>query len=145
MILAKNELKIQINYSFSVRNLGNEPPHGLTNICFRYTDSTISPLSKSEFQASSLPLWLYRPVCVGPGRKPKLLVFSCKGSNLIVCFTLWVLWYDYFIRRFTSEPTPEFNKWAATRENRFSGFPTRSDTNRAVQSQKMARSLKFRI
>ena len=30
-------------------------------------------------------------------------------------------------------------------ENRSSGFPTRSDTNRAVQSQKMARDLKFRI
>ena len=26
-----------------------------------------------------------------------------------------------------------------------SGFPTRSDTNRAVQKQKMARGLKFRI
>ena len=26
-----------------------------------------------------------------------------------------------------------------------SGFPTRSDANRAVQSQKMARGLKFRI
>ena len=26
----------------------------------------------------------------------------------------------------------------------FSGFPTRSDTNRAVQPQKMARGLKFR-
>ena len=32
---------------------------------------------------------------------------------------------------------------AATRENRSSGFPTRSDTNRPVQSQKQARSLKF--
>ena len=31
------------------------------------------------------------------------------------------------------------------RENRSSGFPTRSDTNRAVQAQKMARGLKFRI
>ena len=28
--------------------------------------------------------------------------------------------------------------------NRSSGFPTRSDTNRAVQPQKMARGLKFR-
>ena len=27
----------------------------------------------------------------------------------------------------------------------FSGFPTRSDTNRAVQQQKLARGLKFRI
>ena len=32
---------------------------------------------------------------------------------------------------------------AATRENRSSGFPTRSDTNRPVQSQKRARILKF--
>ena len=29
--------------------------------------------------------------------------------------------------------------------NRSSGFPTRSDINRAVQSQKMPRGLKFRI
>ena len=34
---------------------------------------------------------------------------------------------------------------AATRENQSSGFLTRSDTNRPVQSQKQARSLKFRI
>ena len=30
-------------------------------------------------------------------------------------------------------------------KNRSSGFPTRSDTNWAVQPQKMARGLKFRI
>ena len=34
---------------------------------------------------------------------------------------------------------------AASRENLFSGFPTRSATNRGVQPQKMARGLKFRI
>ena len=32
-----------------------------------------------------------------------------------------------------------------SRENRSLGFPTRSDTNWPVQSQKQARSLKFRI
>ena len=32
--------------------------------------------------------------------------------------------------------------WTALWENRSSGFPTRSDTNRAVQPQKMARGLK---
>ena len=31
------------------------------------------------------------------------------------------------------------------RKKRSSGFPTRSHTNQAVQPQKMARSLKFRI
>ena len=30
-------------------------------------------------------------------------------------------------------------------ENPSSGFPTKSDTNRPVQSQKQARTLKFRI
>ena len=35
-------------------------------ICFRYTDSTIPLLPK--FQASRHLLWLYSPVCVGPGR-----------------------------------------------------------------------------
>ena len=36
-----------------------------------------------------------------------------------------------------------FCKWAATRENRSSGFPTRSDTSQSVQSQKKVRILKF--
>ena len=35
-----------------------------------------------KFQASSHLLWLYRPVCVGPGRKPRRLVFSERGSYL---------------------------------------------------------------
>ena len=34
----------------------------------------------SKFLASSLFLSLYRLVCVGPGQKPKLLVFSREGS-----------------------------------------------------------------
>ena len=38
-----------------------------------------------------------------------------------------------------------YKKWASLWENRSLGFPTRSDTNQAVQLQKMARGLKFRI
>ena len=34
-----------------------------------------------KFQAFSLFLGLYSPVCVGPGRKPRRLVFSRRGSN----------------------------------------------------------------
>ena len=34
----------------------------------------------TKFQASYHLLWLYSPVCVGPGQKPKLLVFSRTGS-----------------------------------------------------------------
>ena len=33
-----------------------------------------------NFQASSHLLCLYSPVCVGPGRKPRRLVFSQRGS-----------------------------------------------------------------
>ena len=33
-----------------------------------------------KFQASSHLLWLYSPVCVGPGRKPQRPVFSQRGS-----------------------------------------------------------------
>ena len=34
-----------------------------------------------KFQASRSFLSLYRPVCVGPGRKPRRPVFSLRGSN----------------------------------------------------------------
>ena len=36
---------------------------------------------KQKFQASSHLQCLYSPVCVGPSRKPKLLLFSRTGSN----------------------------------------------------------------
>ena len=53
-------------------------------LCFRYTDSTITLLPK--FEISSLYshfMWLYSPVCVGPGRKPRRPVFSERGSYLL--------------------------------------------------------------
>ena len=34
-----------------------------------------------KFQASSHLPWLYSPVCVGPGRKPRRPLFSQRGSN----------------------------------------------------------------
>ena len=35
-----------------------------------------------KFQASSHLLWLYGPVCVRPGRKPRRQVFSERGSYI---------------------------------------------------------------
>ena len=40
-------------------------------LCIRYIDSTILLFPNLKFQASSHLLWLYSPVCVGPGRKPE--------------------------------------------------------------------------
>ena len=37
-----------------------------------------------KFQTSSHLLWLYSPVCVRPGRKPRRPVFSERGSNFTV-------------------------------------------------------------
>ena len=38
-----------------------------------------------KFQDSRIYfLWLYRPVCVIPGRKPRLLSFSYAGANVII-------------------------------------------------------------
>ena len=37
-----------------------------------------------KFQASSHLLWLYSPLCVGPGRKPRRPVFSRRSSNHII-------------------------------------------------------------
>ena len=37
-------------------------------------------LLNPKFQASNHLLWLYSPVCVGPGRQPRRPVFSQRGS-----------------------------------------------------------------
>ena len=59
-------------------------------LCFHYTDSTIPLFLNPKFQASSHLLWLYRAVCVGPGRKPRRPVFSQRGSfnDVIRCYPL---------------------------------------------------------
>ena len=44
-------------------------------LCFRCTDSTIPNYLNPKFQASSHLLWMYSPVSVGPGRKPRRPVF----------------------------------------------------------------------
>ena len=68
-----------------------------------------------KLQASSHLLWLYSPLCVGPVRKPQRRICSAAAQM------------NRVMRK------PKF--W----------FPTWSDTNLAVQLQKMARGLKFWI
>ena len=52
-------------------------------LCFRYTDSTIPLLPKSEIQASSHLLWLFSLVCIRYGRKPRRQLFSRQASAQI--------------------------------------------------------------
>ena len=49
-------------------------------LCFRNIDSAISLLSESKISSHSHLLWLYSLDCVGPGRKPRGMVFSQRGS-----------------------------------------------------------------
>ena len=52
-------------------------------LCFRYINSTIPLLPKSEILSLYPLLLLYRPVCVGLGRKPRRQV-SCDVAHLYV-------------------------------------------------------------
>ena len=47
-----------------------------------------------KFQVSSHLPWLYSPVCVGPGRKPRRPIFSQRGSNVLCLnFGTYLMWY----------------------------------------------------
>ena len=102
-----------------------------------------------KFQPSSSFLCLYRPVSVGPVRKPycwfsheaahmniniRNSFISTKASSLYLPLQTLNWRCDSLISkmsRLVGKPT----MW----------FPNRSDTNRPVQAQKRARSLKFWI
>ena len=55
--------------------------------CFRYTIVQCLYFLNQKFHASRHLLWLYSPVCVGPGWKPWRPVFSQRGSNIAVFCT----------------------------------------------------------
>ena len=90
-----------------------------------------------KFQVSSHLLYLYSSICVRPGRKSRRPVFShCGSFNLLplpsqVCTVPLSLHAPHDMSHLVGKPT----MW----------FPNRSDTNRPVQAQKRARSLKFWI
>ena len=79
----------------------------------------------------------------------------CRGTFCIHFFIRkFRFFYDVALNRLveikynlflTRKPVSRSVTKPSMRENRSSGIPTRSDTNQAVQAQKMARSLKFRI
>ena len=54
-----------------------------------------------KFQASSHLLWLYSPVCVGAGRKPRRPVFSQRGSNISSFMYMYWVYFDNTCFKFT--------------------------------------------
>ena len=74
------------------------------HFCFRYTVSIkiqsffLSP----KVQASIYCLRFYRLVCVGPGRKPELLVFSCNGPYYRSTFSAFKYHCSFFPSRLES-------------------------------------------
>ena len=72
----------------------------------------------------------------------EIVIVLCQEPirEKIICSCLCTVFRVHEIHVFGEKD----QKTQMTRENRSSGFPTRSDTNRPVQSQKQARSLTFR-
>ena len=76
--------------------------------------------------------------------------FNCRSFHYFKMaaysekFCFWSVRPFFMFNSDEHEVNPSY-KWASLWENRSLGFPTRSLTNRAVQSQKMAKGLKFRI
>ena len=93
-----------------------------------------------KFQASSHLLWLYSPVCVGPGGKPRSPVFSERGSNISLASSFW----DKSKQLVQIEKL----KYAESHLSLVLRKPVlgvSDHTNQAVQPHKMARGLKFWI
>ena len=53
-------------------------------LCFRYIALQSLYFLNTKFQASSHRLWLFSPVCVEPGLKPRRQIFSRRGSFMSV-------------------------------------------------------------
>ena len=96
-----------------------------------------------KFQASSHLLLPYSPVFVGPGRKPRRPVFSERGSYGPITFSqkcflmIWCQWIGCIICTL-----PYMSLVVRKPVFVVSGL---AHTHQAVQPQKMARCLKFRI
>ena len=71
-IFANAKTKTQISFAITVKLIS----------AFVFATQIVQSLYflNPKFQASSYLLWLYSPVCVGPGRKLRRPVFSERGS-----------------------------------------------------------------
>ena len=94
-------------------------------LCFRHMDSTIPLPSKSKISSLEPSSVTVQPSLCRTRSEPKLLVFSRTGSYFFS--SAMSLQMSHLV----GKPT----MW----------FPNRSYTNRPVQAQKRARSLKFGI
>ena len=71
-----------------------------------------------KFQVSSHLLWLYSPVSVGPGRKPRRPVFSRRGSDTSEIEDIWFFRckIDFYFTEWTTKSCI-FTSGEATSEN----------------------------
>ena len=100
-------------------------------LCFHYRIVQFLYFQNPKFPVFSHLLCLYRPVCVGPVRKPHCW-FSHEAAQM------WMVIVFLFYNPLNSlghmsRLVGKLTMW----------FPTRPDINRPVQLQKQTRSLKF--
>ena len=91
-------------------------------LCFSYIDSTIPFLLLSKI--SSLLSCLYMLLCVGPGRKLRLLLFSCECSIIMLQQLLDHVFYCFHhslrirTKKRTKKKTKEGDRQRRTRKQR---------------------------
>ena len=116
----------------------------ISTFVVRCLDSLIPLVSITKISNLQLALWLRRPVWVLPGRKPRRQVFSWQGS--VGSFRSSLTWVYTVCKDLAVQILESlWYMWAASRENLISRFPTRVDSNRPVQAQRLAKVLKFWI
>ena len=103
-------------------------------LCFRYADSTIPLLPKSEISSLYLSSVAVQPgLCRTWSETPKTGFLTTRLKYLLHsdCLVFKFSMRNTYMSRVMRKPT--------------FGFPTWSDSNQDVQLQKMVRGLKFRI
>ena len=89
-----------------------------------------------KFQATTYLLWLRRPVCVLPGRKPQRQVFSWRGSNTNVPYIILYIYLNKI--RFKLN-------WAATWQNQQSGCAPSQDSDQPGHPPSLIRVFAVRM
>ena len=79
-IFAYGKTKTQISFTVTVKLIFAVTAKLISVFVFATRIVQSLYLLNPKFRASSHLLWLYSPVCVGPGREPRRSVFSRRGS-----------------------------------------------------------------
>ena len=68
-----------------------------------------------------------------------------KNSNFLASGCSAAGWFGYALDRSPEDRSLHDINWATSRENLFSGFPEKEDSNQSAKLQRLARKIEFRL